>query len=175
MPGPACKVCTNRRSRKQIDRLLLRHVPVRAIAAKFGTSPSTLCRHRRHLDAALVRDAEAKEIAYVGGLVEEYAAELETLQSDVRWAQRDAKKRGKLDTMLKAVREARENVLAKARLTGALSERAPHQELHLHLDPERALAVAEAYTARHRQVLEAANADDTLGNEPNVPPETVPD
>ncbi|MBI4794486.1 MAG: hypothetical protein HY790_01345 [Deltaproteobacteria bacterium] len=43
-----CSVC-NHPSRVEIDRGLLNGVSYRALAAPYGLSPSSLCRHTRHL------------------------------------------------------------------------------------------------------------------------------
>jgi hypothetical protein len=43
-----CTVCTHD-SREEIDRALLAGVPYRTLAARYALSPSSLCRHTRHL------------------------------------------------------------------------------------------------------------------------------
>ncbi len=43
-----CTICTHD-SREEIDRALLAGVPYRTLAARYALSPSSLCRHTRHL------------------------------------------------------------------------------------------------------------------------------
>ncbi len=64
-----CTVC-NHAERPEIDRELIRGVPYRALAGKFGLSPSALRRHTKHLAGALDLQRRQQDQADITALLE---------------------------------------------------------------------------------------------------------
>ena len=141
-----CKCCTHPK-RAELDReLVANHRPYRSIAQDFAVSPDSVFRHQRdHLPKLLVQAAEAMEVAQADDLI----AELKQLNAKARELAAKAENAGDYRTALMAVRELTRLLELTAKLTGELDERAQHNELHMHLPPDRALAVAKTYLERH--------------------------
>jgi len=59
-----CSICSGS-DRTAIDKALAKGETLRTIATRFGPSPSTLCRHRRHV-AHAIELAEAKRHLSIG-------------------------------------------------------------------------------------------------------------
>ena len=57
-----CAICSHP-DRAAIDAGLVAKTPIRSIAGQFGTSKSSLDRHRKHIPAALVQAKQASEVA----------------------------------------------------------------------------------------------------------------
>ncbi len=64
-----CTVC-NHAERPEIDRLLIRGVPYRALAEQFGLSSSALRRHTKHLGRALDQQRLQQDQAGLTALLE---------------------------------------------------------------------------------------------------------
>jgi hypothetical protein len=64
-----CSVC-NHPSRPEIDRGLLAGVPYRALAGKFGLSPSALCRHAKHLAHQIAQQRRHEDASHQAALLE---------------------------------------------------------------------------------------------------------
>ena len=141
-----CKCCTHP-GRAELDReLIANRRPYRSIARDFAISPDSVFRHQRdHLPKLLVQAAEAKEIAQADDLV----AQVKQLIAKAHELAAKAETAGDYRTALMAIRELTRLLELTAKLTGELDERAHHNELHVHLPPNRALAVARTYVARH--------------------------
>jgi hypothetical protein len=145
-----CLACTSN-SREQIDVELLKGRPLAKISARFSITKSSLCRHKRHVTAALANSPEAVEMSRPSRL----AAQLKWLMVDAQKLKSKAEKKRDYRTALVAVRELCRLLELAAKLSGELNERAQHNELHVHLPEERALAVARAYLARHAPGIES--------------------
>ena len=106
--------------------------------------------------AKAVAVTEQKDVAYGSALL----AEVGRIRADAERLQFEYESRRDLRGALRAI-ETRLNVIElEARFTGQIEVRQKN-EFHLHFTPDRALAVAEAYVARHGSekpllVLEAA-------------------
>jgi hypothetical protein len=112
-PGRPCSVCTSP-ERKAIDRAILSGEPVARIAKRFrSVSEDAIYRHsqkhlsRAQLRASIERADEAEEQHEVAFVLE--ARKL-----------RAAERCGDLTNALRGIREARETLLAEARLSGQL-------------------------------------------------------
>ena len=141
-----CKCCTHPR-RAELDReLVANQRPYRAIAHDFAVSRDSVFRHQRdHLPKLLVQAEGAKEIAQADDLF----TQLKGLNAKARELAAKAEAAGDYRTGLMAIRELTRLLELAAKLTGQLDERAQHNELHVHLPPDRALAVAKTYLERH--------------------------
>src|SRR5919197_5077121 len=141
-----CKCCSQPR-RAELDReLVANQRPYRAIAHDFAVSRDSVFRHQRdHLPKLLVQAEGAKEIAQADDLL----AQLKGLNAKARELAAKAEGAGDYRTALMAIRELARLLELAAKLTGQLDERAQHNELHVHLPPDRALAVARTYLERH--------------------------
>lgn len=115
--GRPCTVCTHP-ARQEIDKLLLSGTPYREIVGQFGISKSALGRHKTegHIIHSLIKAKEAKEIADADALLEEmlklHARTLAALDA--------AEKEGSITLVLKAIREARENLKLIGEMIGEL-------------------------------------------------------
>ena len=141
-----CKCCAHPR-RAELDReLVANQRPYRSIAQDFAVSPDSVFRHQRdHLPKLLLQAEGAKDIAQADDLL----AQLKQLNGKARELAAKAESAGDYRTALMAIRELTRLLELTAKLTGELDERAHHNELHVHLPPDRALAVARTYVARH--------------------------
>ena len=109
-------------------------------------SADSVFRHQRdHLPKLLVQAEGAKDIAQADDLL----AQLKGLNEKARELAAKAEGAGDYRTALMAIRELTRLLELTAKLTGELDERAHHNELHVHLPPDRALAVAKTYLQRH--------------------------
>jgi len=142
----ACKCCAHPR-RAELDReLIANHGSYRDIAQRFAVSSDSVFRHQRdHLPRLLVQAAGAMEVAQADDLL----AQLKQLNAKARELAAKAESAGDYRTGLLAIRELARLLELAAKLTGQLDERAQHNELHVHLPADRALAVAKAYVERH--------------------------
>ena len=159
MPRP-CTVC-NHRVRDQIERALLKGEALTSIAERFGLPRTNLWRHKAHIRTDLAKMPEAAQMAHSGML----AAQLQALVDDAHELKRKAEQKRDYRTALVAVREITRLLEFSARLQG-LDTKAQHNELHVHLEPEQALAIAQTYAARHSQ-----SVTKTLMPEPDSVPQ----
>jgi hypothetical protein len=125
-----CTICTHP-ERGTIDATLCNgSATERGLARRFGLVSTSLRRHRqRHLPRAMVKAQEAEEVARADSLLEQVRDLQETTLATLTKA--DAA--GDLATVLRAVREARENLSLLAKLLGELDER---PVVNLILSPE---------------------------------------
>jgi hypothetical protein len=142
-----------------MDKLLLRGEQLNSVARQFSVSPDAVFRHKKHMQlvmAKAVAVTEQKDVAYGSALL----AEVGRIRADAERLQFEYESRRDLRGALRAI-ETRLNVIElEGRFTGQIEVRQKN-EFHLHFTPDRALAVAEAYVARHGSekpllVLEAA-------------------
>lgn len=130
-----------------MDRLLLRGEQLNAVARRFSVSPAAVFRHRRHMRTAMAKAATTAaqgNVAYGSSLL----AEVARIRADAERLQLEHENRRDLRGALRAIETRLSIVELEARFTGQIEVRQKN-ELHLHLSPDRALAVAEAYVARH--------------------------
>jgi len=130
-----------------MDRLLLRGDQLRAVARRFSVSDDALGRHKKHMQVAMLKAAvhiEQKDAAYGGSLL----AEVARIRADAERLQLESESRRDLRGALRAIQTRLTLIELEARLTGRI-DAGQKNELHLHFPPDRALAVAEAYVARH--------------------------
>ena len=115
-----CSVCVHR-ERDEIDNVLLAgQVSLRNMAERYGTSATALHRHKsEHLPTALIKAAEAAEVASADSLLDQVRA----LQAKALGIFDKAEATGDLRTALAAIREARGSMELVARMVGELGER----------------------------------------------------
>ena len=114
MPRP-CSICQHPQ-RSEVEQALIDGEPFRVVAARFGTSTSTLQRHKAHLPAELVRAKQAAEVSQSDDLLQKVA----NLENDARRIQRKAEKAGDLRTAVSAIRELTRVIELLAKLRGEL-------------------------------------------------------
>ena len=113
-----CTICTHP-EREAIDQALAAGQPLRGLSAIYRVSEDALGRHKaNHLPLTLAKATEAAEAARADDLL----AQVMDLQERTLQALEKAEKTGRLPVVLKAVREARENLKLLAQLTGELQE-----------------------------------------------------
>ena len=123
-----CTICTHDQ-RDDINAALVRNTPLRDIANRYGTSKSSLERHKaEHMPVAMAKAQDAKEIVQATTLLDEIRA----LRSKAVSILLTAEKAGDLRTALLAIREARSCIELLAEMEGELNRR---PEVHLHLSP----------------------------------------
>jgi len=112
-------VCTHP-ERAAIDKALaLRSETYRTIANRNGVSEAALKRHAKaHLPARLAKAGEAKEVASADSLL----AQVQALQTRTMAVLDGAEEDIDRPMMLRAIREARENLTLLAKLTGELAQ-----------------------------------------------------
>ena len=113
-----CEIC-QRDNVGEINEKLASGVPLRTITDQCGPSKTSLIRHRRHLPVSSLAPAtQTAEKAATGTL-----ARIERLQELVDRILASAEETKNLETLIRAVREARGNLELIAKLTGELRER----------------------------------------------------
>lgn len=141
-----CTICHHDR-REAMDRLILRGEQLNAVARRFSVSPDALFRHKRHMQLVMAKAASAgalNRIEYGSSLL----AEVARIRADAERLQLESENRRDLRGALRAIETRLSIVELEARFTGQIEVKQKN-ELHLHFTPDRALAVAEAYVARH--------------------------
>jgi hypothetical protein len=146
MSPRVCTVCVHS-ERADIDAALVAGTPsLRNIAARFGTSPTALHRHKRdHLPQELGKTQDAQEIASAGDLF----AEVQRLQARAVCILETAERSGALNVALNAMREARSCIELMANFLFAAEEierRSPPPITVEALDAEIERLVAELAT-----------------------------
>lgn len=141
-----CTICHHHR-RDSIDKLLLSGEQLNAVARRFSVSPDAVFRHRKHMQAVMANAAAAMEqggISYGSSLL----AEVARIRADAERLQHEHESRRDLRGALRAIETRLSVIELEARFTGQIEVKRKN-ELHLHFTADRALAVAEAYVARH--------------------------
>ena len=87
---------------------------------------------------------------------------VEDLIREVHRLKRKAERARDIRAAIKGLDTALKGIEVLAKLTGELDTRAQHNSLHVHLDAERALAIAETYAARHRVQPGTAHRSPTM-------------
>jgi hypothetical protein len=141
-----CTICTHHH-REAMDRLLLRGEQLNAIARRFSVSPDALFRHKKHMQLVMAKAASVgaqSQIEYGSSLL----AEVGRIRADAERLQLESENRRDFRGALRAIETRLSVIELEARFTGHLEVK-QRSELHLHFTQDRALAVAEAYIARH--------------------------
>jgi hypothetical protein len=94
-----CSIC-NREERGEVNAALITGTPLRTIAARYGTSPATLIRHREHVPngLAIARAAVAENEA------ETLATKVRRLETDAQRLQAAAEEQGDVRAALAAIK-----------------------------------------------------------------------
>ena len=156
----SCSICTHHR-RDSIDKLLLRGEQLNSVARRFSVSPDAVFRHKKHMQLVMAEAAavsEQKDFEYGSALL----AEVARIRADAERLQLEYESRRDLRGALRAIETRLTVIELEARFAGQIEVKHKN-ELHLHFTPDRALAVAEAYVARH-------GAEKPLPLLPPVPP-----
>lgn len=140
-----CTICTHVKL-LAIDRHILRGDTLNAVAHRFRVSPDALSRHRHHMTTAMVRASKKAPNPEAYGRT--LLGELNAIKTDIERLQADAEQRRDVRSALCAIRERVALLEFEARLCGQI-DTGRKNEVHLHFPAERALAIAEAYVARH--------------------------
>jgi len=112
-----CTICSHP-EREAIDAAIVVGEPYRAIAARTGTTPSALSRHKRdHLPAAVARAQDALEVAQADDLL----AQLAALRADAQRIGAKAEKAESYPAALQAVREQARVITLLLEVAGELS------------------------------------------------------
>jgi hypothetical protein len=152
-----CTICAHS-ARQAVERDLLASVPVTRVAEEYGLAPSSIRRHRaRHLAPRLTRALARQEDVNADNL----AAMLVGLQEKTLLGLAKAEQAKDFPAMRGFIREARENVLATARIVGIL-DAAPttiidarkQQAIFASLSEEELRALARAAADGDRPALE---------------------
>ena len=160
-----CTICTlPLKERRQVDEELVVRVPYRTIAHHFGVSRYALMRHaKEHLPDTLTKAYEAEEAARADDLLRD-ARNLRAYSIAVLLA---AEKVEDHITMLRAMRETRENLRLLGELHGKL-ETQPVVNIHLHPQVVELKALImgalDSYPEASMAVLKAINGGPTNGH-----------
>jgi hypothetical protein len=136
----------------------------RAISRQFQVSRQSLSRHKLHIARILRESTETAENVQRNRL----GAVLQGLVDDVHRLKRQAERKRDIRAALKAIDTGLKAIELSARLAGRLAEPTQRNELHLHLPPDRALAVAEAYISRHGSGSELRFVPPAIEGEENI-------
>jgi hypothetical protein len=149
-----CSVCSHPDAVEINEALVIEKRSNRTIAKQYGLHYSAVHRHREHIPQLLAKSHEAEQATQA----DELLMEVRRLGAKTLQVLHRAESAGELNTMLRAVREARENVRLLAELRGKLDTQ---PVINLVLAPEwwelRALIVAalEPHPDARESVLRA--------------------
>jgi hypothetical protein len=130
-----------------MDKALLRGEQLNSVARRYSVSEDALGRHKKHMQLVMAEAAavsEHKDCEYGSALL----AEVARIRADAERLQLEYESRRDLRGALRAIETRLTVIELEARFTGQIEVKHKN-ELHLHFTPDRALAVAEAYVARH--------------------------
>lgn len=119
--APKCAACSHE-DHDEIDRLLIEGEPYRAIARRFGMSPTSVMRHRQaHVSAALIP-------VVVGTAEAPSGATLDRLERVMRYVEElllSARQEQKPTQLLAAIKEARMTLETIAKVRGEMASGGP--------------------------------------------------
>jgi hypothetical protein len=115
-----CTICASP-NLEGINDAILAETPYRDIAARYGTSSSTVMRHKDRCIGSAVVTLRTSQVSEARGL--SVLERITTLQDDTMKILTAAKKAGRLGTAVMAIVAARQNLELLAKLTGELNER----------------------------------------------------
>lgn len=142
----SCSICIHR-GRDSMDRLLLRGERLNSVAHRFSVSQDAVFRHKKHMQLVMAKAAAVtvqKDVAYGSALLEEVGR----IRAAAERVQVEYENRRDLRGALRAIETRLSVIELEARFTGQIDVKQKN-EFHLHFTPDRALAVAQAYVARH--------------------------
>jgi len=113
-----CSICRHDQQ-AEMDQSLVSGISLRNIAEQFGTSPTALHRHKRHLPQHLTVAKEAAQVADADVLLDS----VKQLLEDAQRITAQAKQAKQLDTALRGIREMRGLLELMGRLSGELTQR----------------------------------------------------
>jgi hypothetical protein len=124
-----CTVCEHK-ERQRIMESVMRRVPYREIAERYGLDKSSLTRHLRHHVSPALRKLASNEMTLVeaGAIAEPVLLEMRKLYRRCLGMLDKAEEAKDYATALHAVRECRRNLELIAKLTGELNPVAPGEE-----------------------------------------------
>jgi hypothetical protein len=143
-----CSVCTHV-DRKTIEEGLRSRMALRKLAALFGLSAATLCRHKAHLEVPATSQSEAGRTDGLLVTADAAIAELRTLQ---RRARRNKNAAAGAELTLKASRELRSWIVLRAQLLSKQTA-VPIKSSEPEVDDERLKKMAEVYLSRHPEKI----------------------
>jgi hypothetical protein len=120
-----CQACRHEDSVLINEALVIQKASNRSIAKQFGLDHNAIQRHRQHIPQLLVEASRSQEIADADLLLDDIAM----IRGKTFKALDSAEKAEDIVTMLKAIREARENVRILGELHGRLGARAETRPL----------------------------------------------
>jgi hypothetical protein len=112
-----CTVCAHEDAVLINEALVVQRRSKRTIAAQFGLSATAIQRHKEHIPQLLLQASRAQEVADADLLLDGIA----NIREKTFVALDDAKASKDWNTMLRAIREARENVRILGELHGQLA------------------------------------------------------
>ncbi len=112
-----CTICEHEQ-KDEINTALLEGKPYRYLAERYGTSATTLQRHKEHLPVKMVKAQEAQEAVQADSLLEQ----VKELQRKAWELLNKAEAAGDLRTALQGVREAKGCLELLAKLQGELQQ-----------------------------------------------------
>ncbi len=137
-----CTICRHP-ERDAINAALISREPYRPLAARTGTTSSSLRRHKAgHLPVTLTKAVREAEVVQAGSLL----GQLEVLQRETLDILAKSKAAGDFRTALFAIHEARETAVLQERVLEAQREEASPARRF-----ERGIALAEAQARELRQ------------------------
>ncbi len=114
-----CTVCAHP-DRGEIEKCLVESVPYRIIASRFGTSSTSLQRHKaEHLPSHVAKAQDAREVADADDLL----AQIKALRNRAISILQKAEASGDFRTALQGIREARNCVETLLEIEGKLDRR----------------------------------------------------
>jgi hypothetical protein len=124
-----CSICAHEKC-ESITLDILRGLPLRQVAVKYGLSTSAVHRHKGHISTTLTKYDDAKQVAEPGSIMKR----IMELDSRADLIYREAIAAKDRNTALKALKELRELTTVYAKLAGEIQTQTIHQ--HLHISPE---------------------------------------
>jgi hypothetical protein len=147
---PVCTLC-RRPDRAEIDALLVVPTePLRNIAARFGTSPATLLRHKEHLPRALVLTAEGRELTRADTLT----AHVQEIRAHADRLRGQAEATGDIRTALMALKLM--NDVVETLLKAQTADREHSGTGHVQEMQKEAARLAELTGVPAEEILETA-------------------
>jgi hypothetical protein len=113
-----CSICARPEPEKEsIDMDILKGVPLRNIAEQYGTTPTSLFRHKQHLTTKLAT-FENEENGRIGRLADDIIGQVKDLNSRVYRILSACEQDGDRRNALAAIREAKGLIELQGRLMG---------------------------------------------------------
>lgn len=111
-----CTACYHE-SQAEIDQMLLAGTSLRNVAKRFGTSTTSLHRHKQHISKILVKAKESAQIAKADTLLDQ----VRNLLSQAERLTERAEQAGSLDTALRGIAQVRSVLQLLGEVSGQLA------------------------------------------------------